>query len=175
MGVIIPREVVLVRTIIFVFSIIMISSIALAGISVGLDTLIVSSYFIEPDATPVSTVLVIGLDFQMDFARFFKVGLTTPIFGAFISDESDITPIPPGFLWYTYAGVKLPFRRFYAMADIGTVLAIGGFVPESKFLRVGGGFYFGPRKFVELATVAKLEELQESLGKIFTFKIGYQF
>jgi len=76
MGVIIPREVVLVRTIIFVFSIIMISSIALAGISVGLDTLIASSYFIEPDATPVSTVLVIGLDFQMDFARFFKVGLT---------------------------------------------------------------------------------------------------
>ena len=155
--------------------VIVVAVLAFGKFSLGANSLIAASYVIDPGATPFVGV-VESIDARVTLGMFHG-GLMTPfMIFAFSSDMgSNMTAFPPGLVWYAYAGGHLPFGRMYAIGDLGVLVSLGGVLPNFVILRVGGGMKLGMHGFVEFTTLAALQDIGNTIGRLFTLEFGYTF
>ncbi|AKI97182.1 hypothetical protein [Kosmotoga pacifica] len=155
--------------------IIFVAVIAFGKFSLGANSLIAASYVIDPGATPFVGI-VESIDVRVSLGMFHG-GLTTPfmVFAFSADTGSQISAFPPGLVWYAYAGGHLPFGRMYAIADLGVLISFGGLAPNFVIFRIGGGMKLGMNGFVEFSTLAALQDIQNTIGKLFTVEFGYIF
>ncbi|OAA31104.1 hypothetical protein AT15_09005 [Kosmotoga arenicorallina S304] len=155
--------------------IIIVAVLAFGKLSLGANSLVVASYVIDPSATPFVGIAE-SIDARVTLGMFHG-GLMTPfMLFAFSADAgSNLVAFPPGLIWYAYAGGHLPFGRMYALADLGVLISFGGVAPNFVVLRVGGGMKLGMHGFVEFTTLAALQDIGNTIGRLFTLEFGYTF
>ncbi len=166
------------KKLIILFFVILFATISLAGFSLGINNVVaMTESFTDTPLSGFVGIDVLGLDARYELGLL-VVGIETPFMMFTLSEDTgvDTSPIIPGIAWHGYIGAKLNFGPIYILGDIGHTLAIGeqlelGFSP----LRLGGGISLGKHIYLELTTVAVLQKLSETIGKIFTLQAGYVF
>jgi len=153
-------------------------SLLLGNLSLGLINVAAKTESLSN--TPLSGFVgvdVLGIDLRYDVGLLY-LGAATPFFMFTLSEDTGVKSslIIPGIAWYGYIGLKLDFGVFYFRGDIGHTFAFGeqlqlGFSP----LRLGFGMNFSPSYYIELSIDTVLQKFNETIGKIFDFKIGYRF
>ncbi|TYB92395.1 MAG: hypothetical protein FXF54_07465 [Kosmotoga sp.] len=160
-----------------ILALVLIFGVALFGeFSVGLNSLFFTNYSLGVPGTPTAGG-VIGIDPRISFGPVYA-GLSTPFmfFGASLGEGTGIIPFPPGLIWHAYIGGKFDIGNFYVMGDIGAVLVILlGNVPGMAPIRIGGGWYFSEHGFLELNTLAFLQDFFGSVGRFYYLELGYEF
>jgi len=170
-----------VKKVILVSLVVFVAVLIFGELSLGINSLVLPSYTINPDASP-SIVVIESVDARVAFGLF-RGGLTTPFmaFGYSVEDGFNSFMIPPGALWYTYVGGKLPFGKLYAIADVGVLFSVfEGIVPNLALLRIGAGMKLGKHAFSEVSGIILLQNEPDTFGqalsgKMFDVEIGYIF
>ncbi len=165
------------KTLIFLLlALLFVGSSVLAMPSLGLISAVAKTESLSN--TPLSGFVgidVIGLDLRWNLGPLFA-GLATPFMMFTLSEDTGLgcNTILPGIAWYGYVGAKVGFDLIYIRGDIGHTLALGpqqlGFSP----VRLGVGFEAG-RLYFEFNIVGILQNLKETLGKVYNLQLGWRF
>ncbi len=163
---------------ILVLCLLLVTSLSFGSLSLGLINVAAQTESLSN--TPLSRFVgidVLGIDLRYDFGPL-SFGIATPFLMFTLSEDTGVKSsfMIPGIAWYGYVGLKLDLGAFYVRGDIGHTFAFGeqsqlGFSP----LRLGVGMDFSPGYYIELNVDLILQKINETVGKIFDFKIGYRF
>ncbi|MFO7883112.1 MAG: hypothetical protein R6U52_11330 [Kosmotogaceae bacterium] len=163
---------------IVLFSMILLATISMAGFSLGINNVVAKTEsFTDTPLSGFVGIDVIGLDARYELGPLI-VGLETPFIMFSLSEDTGVNThfIIPGIAWHGYIGAKVGLGPIYILGDIGHTLALGeqlelGFSP----LRFGAGINIGNHIYLELTTVAIIQSLKETIGKIYTLQAGFTF
>ena len=166
------------KALLLIFSLLLLVSLCVASLSVSINN--VTARTESFSGSPLSGFVginVTGIDARFGFGPLVG-GLSTPFFMMALSEDTGLSPhfILPGIAWYGYIGARFCLGKMLFQVDIGRAIALGkdlelGFTP----VRLGIGLMLNKHMRIEATAVGILEQLKETLGRIFTVQLGYVF